>query len=524
MHFNFNLEENLGPDDDVDISSSFWINARAYLDPVSAMNVVASRALTSDYFVPVPKGINPLTGKPFAYLPFQLAGVEYAMKRKDTLNSDSMGVGKTIQGIGVANADKLAHRILVVCPSFLKDNWLREWIKWDVKKLNVSVIRKGKKDKPFPLGDVIIINYELLESWRTELRQQVWDLMIVDECHYLKSKKASRTLEIYGCRKWKEQEAISPIVARRRLFLSGTPLLNKPREMWPLIHSFDPNGLGANQMIFDKRYCNGHWELIIPKSRLTFHGVPCAPPTDTSKFKKVWNNSGASNLEELQQYLRSKFMIRRLRSEVLPQLDATQRQVVLLDIGSIANLLKQERKIYEEFGDSIADLAIDTPAFAEISKTRALLGIKKVPFIVDRVNEALEDTKKIVVFVHHHEVIDLLAAEFVGRSVVVDGRVDPDDRQALVDRFQTDPAVEILLATMASCGVGYTLVAAWLVIFGELDWKPAIMRQCEDRLNRIGQTQNVHAMYLIVAGSLDERQFQLLVEKQEIADATLDTI
>jgi SWI/SNF-related matrix-associated actin-dependent regulator 1 of chromatin subfamily A len=250
-------------------------------------------------------------------------------------------------------------------------------------------------------------------------------------------------------------------------------------------------------------------------------GQPVAPII-TADTKKVWINTGSSNEAELQDYLRSKFMIRRLRSEVLPQLPATQRQVVVLDVDGIANILKVERRTYAEFGDSIADLDIASPAFGEISKVRALLGVKKVPFIIDRVREALADTKKIVVFVHHHEVVDLLAAEFGQSCVVLDGRVDADDRQAIVGRFRDERNIEIMLATIDAAGVGFTLTAAWLVIFGELEWVPSKMRQAEDRLNRIGQKESVHAMYLVAAGTLDERQFQLLVEKQEIADAILD--
>lgn len=441
------------------------------------------------------------------------------------LLADEMGTGKSIQAIAVCNAAPLIHRILIVCPAFLKDNWFQEFSKWDVKGLSVEIVRTGRikngKKISFPSSDVVIMNYELLSPWRGEIREVLWDIGIFDEIHYLKNKKALRTAEVFGQRKFKEQEFISPIKARRYLFLSGTPVLNKPRELWTIIKAFDPNGLGKDQFAFDKQYCAGHYEAILPKSRLTFGGNPVQYEIGPNT-KKVWVNTGSSNERELQDYLRSKFMIRRLRSEVLPQLPPTQRQIVVLDIENIANILKIERRTYEEFGDSIADLDIASPAFGEISKVRALLGVKKVPFIVDRVRESLADTKKIVVFVHHHEVIDLLAAEFGQSCVVLDGRVDADDRQALVVKFRDDKNVEILLATIDAAGVGFTLTAAWLVIFGELDWVPSKMRQAEDRLNRIGQKESVHAMYLVARGTLDERQFQLLIEKQEIADAILD--
>ncbi len=393
--------------------------------------------------------------------------------------------------------------------------------RWNVKNPSIGLVLTGPNGGTFPSTDVVIVSYELLSKWRAELRAEWWDIAIFDEAHYLKNKKADRTKEVFGCRKFEEQEFIAPIKARRLLLLTGTPMQNKPCELWTTIKALDPKGLGSNQFAFDKQYCDGHYEPIVAKSRLTFMGVPVAPVI-TADTKKAWINTGSSNEPELQDYLRSKFMIRRLRSEVLPQLPLTQRQVVVLDIENIANILKVERRTYEEFGDSIADLDISSPAFDQISKVRAILGVKKVPFIIDRIREALADTKKIVVFVHHYEVIDLLAAEFSTTSVVLDGRVEADDRQSLVAKFQDDINVEILLATMDAAGVGFTLTAAWLAIFGELDWVPSKMRQAEDRLNRMGQKENVHAMYLVARGTLDERQFQLLVEKQEIADAILD--
>ena len=117
------------------------------------------------------------------------------------LLADEMGTGKSIQAIAVCNAVPLIHRVLIVCPAFLKDNWFKEFSKWDVKKLSIEVVRngrkKGNKEMFFPASDVVIVNYELLSPWRREIREIFWDIAIFDEVHYPQKQK-----NLYGLRKF----------------------------------------------------------------------------------------------------------------------------------------------------------------------------------------------------------------------------------------------------------------------------------------------------------------------------------
>lgn len=496
------------------------------------LSIRGSRALDADVDVPVPDGLS--------YFPFQKAGVKYALSRKDTLIGCEMGVGKTIQAIGVSNADSLCHRVLIVCPAFLKDNWLKEWTRWDVKHLSTGVVRTGQsisksktiggvktkvvEEVQFPSSDVVIINYELLEDWRQEIRNIEFDLAIFDECHFLKNKKADRTKEVFGCRAGAGQKHIEPIRARRRLFLSGTPILNKPRELWPLLRSVDPTGLGRDQMYFERRYCDGKMMPMISKSKLLLNGEPVIPPEDTSSLRKFWSAVGATNSDELQNRLRSTFMIRRLRADVLPMLPKKRRQVILVEGKGVSTLLERERKTYEAYGVDLEDVDLDSPEFSKISEVRKEIGIKKIPFIIDRMREALNETEKIVVFVHHHEVVDGIYDIFGDMCAVVDGRIPNDDRQFRVDRFQSSPDCRVFLGTIGAAGIGFTLTAAWLAIFGESAWRPSDLSQAEDRLARIGQVHPVLIQHIILKGSLDERQIQLVIAKQEMADKSLDNI
>lgn len=450
-----------------------------------------SRATDLEIDLPRPEGLN--------YLPYQRAGIAYAMKRQHTLIADEMGLGKTIQAIGIANADETMRRILIICPASLKLNWAREWRKWDIKHLSVGIVQ-GRTGE-LPTTDVLIVNYDIVEKRAAQILAINFDLMIVDECHSLKNPKAKRTQYILGkkANSRTKTAAIQPLTARRRVFLTGTPIVNRPVELWPLVESLDKNGLGANFFAYAKRYCNavqGRWG---------------------------WDFTGSSNLSELQEKLRSTFMVRRLKSEVLKDLPAKRRQVIILEPEGDRNLealIAREKAAYAAF-DKMG-LKTDTVAFTEMSLARKAVAVAKVPFVIEHLTETLEEVDKVVVMAHHHEVVDALAAHFGSAAVIVDGRTAQEDRQVAVDRFQSDPTCRVFIGTIKAAGVGLTLTAASTVIFAELDWVPGNVTQAEDRCHRLGQTDAVLVQHLVLDESLDARMVEIIIEKQAVIDAALD--
>lgn len=485
-------------------------------------SIQASRAAESDAVIPVPDGINPSTQQPFAYLPYQRAGIAYGRERQNVLIADEMGLGKTIQAVGIANDDKLTHRVLIICPSSLKLNWKKEWLRWDVKHLSVGLVSAGKKK--FPETDVVVINYDLLGKWQPELRATEWDLMTIDECHYLKEGKTGRTQEVFGRKKTRKQkrtrtvvaedgtktkekyekevEPLAALNARRNVFLTGTPIVNRPKELWPLVQRLDPNGLGANWKRYADRYCAG---------------------TDT-RFGYDW--SGSSNLAELQTIMRSKFMIRRLKRDVLKELPAKRRQIVSLEVESsvLKTIIEKEKKTYDEFIAAHGETESETPAFSEISRVRKETAVAKIPYVIENLREMLDANEKIVVMAHHHEVVDSLADALREFGVVsVDGRTPNQDRDKAVEAFQDDPNVRVFVGTIKAAGVGLTLTAASVVVFAELDWVPGNVTQAEDRVHRIGQRNAVMIYHLVLENSLDERMVEIIIGKQKVIDDALDT-
>lgn len=219
----------------------------------------ASKAVDADVEIPAPDGL--------AYLGYQKAGVAFALARPGTLIADEMGLGKTIQAIGVINADPKIQKVCIICPASLKINWHRELSKWLVRPLTVGIVEPDC----WPTTDIAIVNFDIIHKY--EKRASFWwDLLVIDEAHYLKSQTARRTKHILGYKpsakavkaaadpdatetQRKNAQGRTPIPARRKLFMTGTPIVNRPQEIFPLIHNLCPTEF-PDFFRFAKRYCN----------------------------------------------------------------------------------------------------------------------------------------------------------------------------------------------------------------------------------------------------------------------------
>jgi superfamily II DNA/RNA helicase len=162
-------------------------------------------------------------------------------------------------------------------------------------------------------------------------------------------------------------------------------------------------------------------------------------------------------------------------------------------------------------------------AFTEISKLRHETAVAKIPSVIDFLHACLDDDGgKIVLFAHHHDVVNAIAQEFGISSVVLTGETGQTDRQAAVDRFQSDPDCKLFIGSITAAGLGITLTASSHVIFAELDWVPGNITQAEDRMHRIGQTNSVLVQHLVLDGSLDAQMARTLIEKQQVIDKALN--
>ncbi len=202
-----------------------------------------------------------------SYLPYQREAIEFALARPGVLIADEPGLGKTIEAIGVFNADPSISSVLVLCPASLKLNWQREFEKWAVRNVSIGIA----SGKCFPETEVVVCNYDIAAKHRNVIDGRQWDLLIADEAHYLKNPKAVRTGTVLGGGEY------LPIIARRRFFMTGTPIVNRPRELWAIVRALDTMGLGLYQREFEERYCGGHKIYIFP-TLMIMHELPTAPP------------------------------------------------------------------------------------------------------------------------------------------------------------------------------------------------------------------------------------------------------
>ncbi len=472
---------------------------------------------------------------------------------KGMLLADDMGVGKTLQAIGMIGAQPDIRRALVVVPSSLRLNWLDEFrdksalgdrtvAVWTSPVVKTLRKRKRESDEEFaarqkaarpeieiPDANIIIVSYDMAASrFNNLIRQEKWDLVVFDEAHYLKNADSGRTTRLLGrpARKGNEQ-TIPPVAARFHLFLTGTPILNRPQELWPILRTVDPYGLGANFYRFATRYC-------------------AFQKTD---FGYEFGKPAPARLRELNTRLRGTVMVRRLKSQVLTDLPPKIRKILRIEpTADMRKMIERhdearveiEQKIAEaEFGLRKA-MAGDDPkaiAAAEHAMERAAnqsrgalarslheTALQKIPEAIEQIDLALESGRKIIVFAHHQDVVAALAKPYGKHCAVLTGLTDNQKVQGIVARFQHDPECRVMIANILKGGVGHTMTSASVVLFVELDWRDAITSQAEDRAHRIGQTETVYSKWLVLAGSADEVVVRAIHRKKDIARDALGEI
>ena len=482
-----------------DFDFQFDISDKELKDRIAAASKTAS-----DFKVPAPFGLE--------YLPYQKAGIEYAVAKGNALIADEMGLGKTIQAIGVVNF-KNAKKILVVCPATLKSNWKRELQKWLVNPelaKSVSVLTSKSVIDATQEYAADVINYDIVGKQIASLTAQNYDYVIYDESHYLKNPRAQRTIS-----------ALS-IPSKNFLALTGTPFLNNPFEIFTIANKLAPD-VFKSYGSFGYRYCSGIFEAKIPARYLT-------------------------NLNELQTKLKEAGMIRRLKKDVLTELPDKMHSVVPMpcDHASLKNAVKGElavvskaHKLYEgivktmkkfdpkhaTYRQAVSELAqLKGDFLSQLSLVRKVSAVAKAPLVAEYIIEAVESQGKVVFFAHHQDVLDLVESTIHNaglKTVRIDGKVPPASRQALVDEFQNGDA-QVFIGSIRACAEGITLTASSTVMFGEMDWTPAKMTQCEDRCHRIGQKDSVNVVNLVIENSIDDFLTSILHNKRIVISKLLD--
>lgn len=492
---------------------------------------------------------------------YQEVAIHYAQNRSSVLLADPPGLGKTVEAIGIVNNAIIpVNRVLIVCEASHKIHWERMWQKWcinpDLKAAQAGTVKEKYKDsegktkyksvKFWPDTPVIITNYHQLKNFHKEIRDVNWDYLITDESHNLGNPEADRTKEIFGFLKkkggsWRWE--VTPILRKRELHLSGTPLLGKPKKMFVFFRAADPNGVGKNYIKFADRYCSGH---------MTNFG---------------YNDNGASNLEEFQAKARSLFMIRRSKTEALKDLPPKRRYPIILPKDGLVKLIEKENNAYnnvigaftqyqiklglieekpdrsnevlsnlyeeiqEKFGDldriSFKDIVEKyspdvAAAFEEAAVARRELAIAKLPMVAKFSQEIIDNGDKLILFCIHTDVASAMR-DMWPECAFITGKVPANKRQAEVDRFQDDPDCMVAVGNLHAMGKGYTMNVSQYVDFAELHWVFDDILQAEDRAWRRGQKNAVTSRHFVVEDTMDARFVEVMLEKEKINEEGLDT-
>jgi len=427
-------------------------------------------------------------------MPFQRAGVEFVEEADGkALIADQMGLGKTIQALAYLQLHEDLRPAIIVAPASLKNNWKQEAERW-LETDDTIYICSGRKPEEtieeVEKHSIVIINYDILPSWVDALTKNMRpQIIIYDESHNLKNSASKRT----------QAAAVLSSRIPQRLLLTGTPVLNRPNELWTQLNIIDPERYD-NFFRFGSTYCNA-----------TYNGYG-------------WDFSGASNIEQLAEELRG-IMIRRTKDQVLEELPEKTRSLVPIEISNRREYNRVESEfldwLEEQKGKEAADRASKVEQITKIEYLKQVAAKGKIHESINWIKDFLHSGEKLVVFATHREVIDKLFKAFGRVAVKIDGSVPVDRRQEIVEQFQTDPKIRLFIGNIQAAGVGLTLTAASNVAFLELGWTPALHDQAEDRCHRIGQKDAVNIYYLLAEETIDERIAELLEDKRKVVDAVM---
>ncbi|KAK1133916.1 hypothetical protein K0M31_011702 [Melipona bicolor] len=413
-------------------------------------------------------------------MPFQREGICYGISRGGRcMIADDMGLGKTIQALGIAHYFRKNWPLLIVVPASIRYQWA-EAIYTFLPSIPAHYIHQFANTKDF-IDDnkIVITTYDLLVRALDTFERKIFGFIILDESHALKNVKTAR---------FKAAESITK-GARHVVLLSGTPALSKPIELYSQINLIMPNFMGYQE--YGIRYCAGE--------RTSFG----------------WDFNGSSNTQELQLLLKRTCIIRRLKNEILNQLPAKKRQVIILDSELIKTGTEQMKAMFTKLERNLNGVERHQALLVYYNQT----SIAKERAVCDYISKLFACKQKCIIFAHHHNVMDAICKVAVSmdiKFIKIDGKTNAEHRKCQIDEFQNCDNCIAAILSITAANAGITLTAAKLVVFAELFWNPGILCQAENRVHRIGQDKDVTIQYLIAKRTADDYLWPLIQKKLNV--------
>lgn len=431
--------------------------------------------------------------------PFQTVGVAYmdAIGYRGMIG-DEMGLGKTLQGIAsMLKAD--AQRIAVIVPATLRENWRREILACTGERAMMHI---GTIPTPVDMKSIIesktkwhIFNYDMFARpvketskvdgifttvekypWIDCINLLMFDAVLLDEAHKIKNISASRT------------KAILRLNVPKVICLTGTPILNRPGELWPALHLVAPEKFN-NYEGFINRYTDG--------------------------------KNGARNVAELRELI-VPYFIRRTKSQVMKDLPPIQRTTQYVELSAedrgTYNKLMARIRVDLSTGDEVGQI---NSILEKILRVKQFLSNRKIKGVVDFCRDIYEQAdpddpyKKVIVFSQFLPVVNAIHKELGSESLYITGEDhSPIERQYIVDEFQRNPDKHYLICSTHAANEGLNITAAGHCIFNDFMWTPAAHQQAEGRAyGRLNDAHSIESHYFSIPNTLDDWLQELLQSK-----------
>ena len=416
-------------------------------------------------------------------LEHQKEAIQKLVENKKFILADDMGLGKTTSTI-IAALESNSKKVLIICPATLKINWKREIENYSDKSIYIAESKNFSTE-----ADFVIINYDIIKNFHdpkkkneSQVLASNFDLVIIDEAHYIKNGTAQRT------------KLINDIVknTERLWLLTGTPMTSRPIDYFNLLSIID-SPVAKNWLAYAVRYCQGY--------QFNVGG------------RKIWNVTGASNLEELRDRTLG-LTLRRLKENVLDLPDKIITPVYLrLKSKLYENVMGEYYDWYDKNPDESKSLTVQ---FSKLTKIRQIIADEKTQQTIELAENILEQDKKVIIFCNFTDSLNKIAEHFGKSAVKLDGSMSKPNRQNSVDQFQENPKVKVFVGNIKAAGVGITLTAAEAVIMNDLSFLPSDHAQAEDRAYRYGQKNNVLVYYPIFENTIEGIIYDILNNKKQV--------
>jgi SWI/SNF-related matrix-associated actin-dependent regulator 1 of chromatin subfamily A len=397
-------------------------------------------------------------------LPHQIEARDFLLTKRRAILADQPRVGKTLPAAAAA----LQHLpAVIVCPAIAKTVWEAAFQRLGCD--DVRVINGRQDASSVGWHKVIIVNYDLLPNLILGKAQT----LVLDECHRIKNPKAART----------KAASLLMKMTPRVYALSGTPLPNRPIELWPILH-----GLGI--------YRGGWFDFA-------------------ARYAKMWQApwgldvSGASNIPELKALMRP-HVLRRKKEDVFKDYKDPQVSLITFDLPT-----DKREQAFD------ADALVANPnalmAFEGLAEVMREAGMRKVTMAAEFIDDLLQAGEPVVVFAHHKDVVaQLVDALFVHKPAVVVGDTPRAQRDKAIDAFQTGKT-KCIIGNIAAMSEGVDLSAADTIVFVECTWSTSALEQASSRVENIAKHGVKPMIYILtIRASLDHNVLSKVLAKQNI--------